>query len=87
MQAKVSKPQFAHLWSLVLGLIVNLRASRIVHLSAVTPDSGHRTRRGAFLNHSQWDSAALVHQAAFKGIRADKAAHQVVKEVVHDSGS
>jgi len=64
MQAKVSKPQFSHLWSLVLALIVNLRASRIVHLSAVTPDSGHRTRRGAFLNHSQWDAAALVHEAA-----------------------
>ena len=64
MEAKVSKPQFSHLWSLVLALIVNLRASRIVHLSAVTPESGHRTRRGVFLNQSKWDSAALVHEAA-----------------------
>lgn len=64
IRAKVSKPQFSHLWSLVLAVVVNLRASRLVHLSAVTPENGHRTRRGAFLSHSQWDSAALVDQAA-----------------------
>jgi SRSO17 transposase len=63
MQEKVSKPQFSHLWSLVLAVVVNLRAAKLIHLSATTPDSGHRTRRGAFLNQSKWDSAALIDQA------------------------
>jgi SRSO17 transposase len=64
MQANVSKPQFSHLWSLVLAVIVNLRASKLIHLSATTPDNGHRTRCGAFFGQSQWDSAALVDQTA-----------------------
>jgi hypothetical protein len=63
-QAKLTKPQFSHLWSLVLAMVVNLQASKLVHLSATTPRSGHRTRRGAFLSHSQWDAAALVEHAA-----------------------
>lgn len=60
----VSRPQFAHLWSLVLGMIINLNAAKLVHLAAVAPKNGHRTRAGAFLAHSDWDAPALVHQAA-----------------------
>jgi SRSO17 transposase len=64
MQANVSKPQFSHLWAMVLAVVINLRANKLVHLSATTPKSGHRTRQGAFLSHSHWDAAALVDQAA-----------------------
>jgi hypothetical protein len=51
----LSKPQFAHLWSLVLGIVINLRAAKLVHLSAPAPCVGHRTRCGAFLSQSEWD--------------------------------
>jgi len=63
MRPEVSKPQFAHLWSLVLAVVVNLRSAKLLHLSAVTPSAGHRTRRGAFLSHSDWDAPALLHRA------------------------
>jgi len=63
-EPQLSKPQFAHLWSLVLGIVINLRAAKLVHLSALAPAGGHRTRCGAFLSQSEWDAPALLHQAA-----------------------
>ena len=60
----LSKPQFAHLWSLVLAIAVNTRAAKLLHLSAATPRSGHRTSAGAFLSRSDWDAPALVEQSA-----------------------
>ena len=63
-KAKVSKPQYSHLWSLVLALVINYQAAKVIHLSAATPRNGHRTRRGAFLSCSDWNSAGLVQQAA-----------------------
>jgi len=62
--SELSQPQFTHLWSLVLGIVVNLRAAKLVHLSAIAPAGGHRTRCGAFLSHTKWDAPALVHEAA-----------------------
>jgi len=47
----------------VLGIVLNLRAAKLVHLSALVPSGGHRTRRGAFLSHSDWDAPALLHEA------------------------
>lgn len=69
---EVSKPQFAHLWSLVLAMVVNLRAAKLVHLSAVAPAGGHRTSRGAFLSRSRWDAPALVDEAAMDLLGAMK---------------
>jgi SRSO17 transposase len=63
-EPELSKPQFTHLWSLVLGIVLNLRAAKLVHLSALAPAGGHRTRCGAFLSHSDWDAPALLHEAA-----------------------
>ena len=63
-QPKLSKPQFTHLWSLVLGIVVSLRAAKLLHLSASAPAGGHRTRCGAFLSGSDWDAPALLHEAA-----------------------
>jgi len=62
-QAVLSKPQFPHLWGLVLSVAVSLRAAKLVHLSAATPGGGHRTRKGAFLSRSDWDAPALVERA------------------------
>lgn len=64
MRPALHKPQFAHLWSLVLAVAINVRGAKLLHLSALTPAAGHRTRRGAFLSHSQWDAPALVERAA-----------------------
>ena len=63
-ESQVSKPQFTHLWALVLGLAVNLRSAKLLHLCAVAPAGGHRTRCGAFLSHGAWDAPALLHDAA-----------------------
>ena len=71
-EGEVSKPQFAHLWSLVLAMVVNLRAAKLVHLSAVAPAGGHRTSRGAFLSRSRWDAPALVDGAAMDLLGAMK---------------
>lgn len=46
MDAVLSRPQFAHLWGIVLAVVVSLRAAKLVHLSAVVPGGGHRTSRG-----------------------------------------
>ena len=62
-RSELSKPQFAHLWSLGLGLVINLRSAKLVHLSALAPAGGHRTRCSAFLGASDWDAPALVHEA------------------------
>jgi SRSO17 transposase len=64
MRATLHKPQFSHLWGLVLSVVVSLRAAKLVHLSAVSPGGGHRTRKGAFLSRSDWDAPALVERAA-----------------------
>ena len=64
MASEVSRPRSAHLWSLVLAMAVSLRAAKLVHLSAVVPGGGHRTRKGAFLSRSDWDAPALVGRAA-----------------------
>jgi SRSO17 transposase len=64
LKGRLSKPQFPHLWSLVLALAVDLRAAKLMHLSAAAPGHGHRTSKGAFLSKSDWDAPALVEQAA-----------------------
>lgn len=63
-RAGVSKPQYRHLWSVVLGAVVTLRAAKVCHLSAAAPRAGHRTSTGSFLSRADWDAPALVEQAS-----------------------
>lgn len=63
-RSRLSRPQYAHLRAYVLGLILCSNAAKLTHLAAVTPASGHRTRRGAFLADSDWNAPALLDQAA-----------------------
>ncbi len=72
MQAMLHKPQFPHLWGLVLSMVVSLRAAKLVHLSAVVPGGGHRTSKGAFLSRSDWDAPALIERAAMDLLMAMK---------------
>jgi len=60
----LSDDQFRHLWCLVLGLVVNLRAAKLLHLANLAPAAaGHRTRHGAFLARGDWDAPALLAEA------------------------
>lgn len=64
-RTRLSEDQFRHLWCLTLGLAVNLRAAKLLHLSKLAPRAGHRTRHGAFLAGGAWDAPApLLHEAA-----------------------
>jgi len=72
LRCRVSKPQYAHLWTLVLALLINLRSAKLVHLARLAPRSTHRTRHGAFLNHADADVAALLDErccAALAGMK------------------
>ena len=60
----LSEDHFRHFWCLVLGLVVNLRAAKLLHLAELTPAGGHRTRHGAFLAHGDWDAPALLAEAS-----------------------
>ena len=62
---ELSGDQFRHLWGFVLGLVVNLRPAKLLHLANLTPAAaGHRTRHGFFLSHGNWDAPALVERTA-----------------------
>ena len=65
-KSTLSKPQFRHLWSLVLALSFDLRAAKLLHLSAASPRHGHRTAKGMFLSHSRFDAPALVEQTTLR---------------------
>src|SRR2546425_2971350 len=58
MRGRLSKPQSAHLWGLVLAVAVNLRQAKLVHLSAPTPGGGARPSRGPVPSPSDWDAPA-----------------------------
>lgn len=83
-QAKLSKPQFSHLWSLVLALVIDLQAAKLSHLSAATPCHGHRTRKSAFLSHSNWDAPALVEETSLGLLTAMKPRPGEVLELILD---
>jgi SRSO17 transposase len=70
----------------VLGLVMNLRAAKLLHLANVVPASGHRTRHGAFLAHGDWDAPALVEQTTHSLLKAMKPkAGEVVYLILDDT--
>ena len=64
LRRRLSRPQFGHLWTLVLAWAVNLRRSKVTHLAALVTGR-HRTARGRFLSQSDWDAADLLDRQAF----------------------
>ena len=72
LRVRLSKPQYAHLWTLTLALLINLRSAKLVHLSRVAPGSTHRTRHGAFLNHADADVPALLEERCCAALAAMK---------------
>ena len=64
LRRRLSKPQFAHLWALVLAWAVNLRQAKVIHLAGLIAGR-HRTSRGRFLSDSDWDAADMLDRQAF----------------------
>lgn len=86
MKSKLSAAQFPHLWSLVLAIAINLKAAKLLHLCAITPCSGHRTRNGAFLSHGNWDAPALLDQSAMNLLAGMKPkAGEVIHLILDDT--
>ena len=69
---RLSKPQYAHLWTLVLAMLINLRSTKLVHLSRVAPRSTHRTGHGSFLNRADADAPALLEERSCAALAAMK---------------
>ena len=70
LRPRLSKPQYAHLCTLALALLINLRSAKLVHLARAAPCSTHRTRHGAFLNHAHADVAALLEERSCAALAA-----------------
>jgi hypothetical protein len=66
LQQELSKPQFTHLWNLVLAMLINLRTNKVIHLAACLVEATHRTSHGVFLAYSDWDGPAILHQQAWR---------------------
>lgn len=79
-RSSLTRPQFAHLWSLMLAWAVNARRSVVWHLAARLPDGVHRTSHGRFLTQADWDASALLNAAVGRELRRMKPQRG---EVVH----
>ena len=66
---ELTRPQYAHLWSRVLAIALNLRPSKLVHLARLLPFSTHRTRHGAFLASAGVDSPRLLRETVMRLIK------------------
>jgi hypothetical protein len=64
----LSKPQFGNLWALLTAWTLNLRKAKLTHLAALLAGR-HRTARGDFLSHSDWDAADLLERQAWTLLR------------------
>jgi SRSO17 transposase len=68
----LSRPQGHHLWVLVLGILLNLRRAKLMHLARVLPGHGHRTAHGVFLRSSDWDAVGLLDDEVCSTLRRMK---------------
>lgn len=60
VRSGLSKPRFHHLWTLVLGVLLNARRANLVHLTKTLPGHTHRTAHGVFLSRADWDAPGLL---------------------------
>jgi SRSO17 transposase len=66
---ELTRPQYAHFWSLVVALALNLRNAKLVHLSGLLAFSTHRTRHGAFLASDGFDSPRLLRETVARLVK------------------
>ena len=60
VRSRLTKPQFRHLWTLVLGILLNPRRAKLIHLAEVWPGHTHRTAHRVFLSRAEWDAHGLL---------------------------
>ena len=65
VRAGLSRPQFHHLWTMVLGILLNVRCAKLTHLAGALPGHTYRTAHGVFLSPSDWDAAPYSSQQRF----------------------
>lgn len=58
----LTKPQFHHLWTLILAWVVHPGRRTVLNLATHIPQYGHRTSLGRFLTTAPWDGPALMDQ-------------------------
>ncbi len=56
----LTKPQFGHLWTVMLAWAVNMRRSDVLHLARCAPEHGHRTSWGRFFTEAPWEGPELL---------------------------
>ncbi len=44
----------------MLGILLNLRRAKLIHLASTLPGHTHRTAHGVFLSRSDWDASGLL---------------------------
>lgn len=63
LRSLLHRPQFQHLWQMVMALLICTRRPNLSTLARVIPDLHHRTSHGHFLTHADWDAPAVLEAA------------------------
>lgn len=84
-RSRLSKPEFAHFWTLLLAWVVNVRSSKLMHLAACLPGRTHRTSHGRFLARAKWDAPASLEDAVERELKRMKPkAGEVIYLIIDD---
>ena len=75
VRSGLSEPQFHHLWTLVLSILLNARRAKLTHLEGALPGHTHRTTHGVFLSRSDWAGGSARYRTA-----APSATHEAALE-------
>src|SRR5262245_23914169 len=70
LRSAVSRPQYAHLWTAVLALLVNRERTKLSQMARTRPYNKHRTSLGWFLSQSDWEAEQLLQQATARLLRS-----------------
>jgi SRSO17 transposase len=65
----LSKPQFHHLWTVLLAWIGQRGRRDVLHLAQAGPRHGHRTSIGRFFTEGPWDGAQLLNRQVTRMLR------------------
>lgn len=65
----LSRPQWVHLWQMVLAVAVSNTGTTLKVLAEMIKDGCHRTRLGAFIKDANFDEAAMLRQTALATLR------------------
>jgi SRSO17 transposase len=57
-RSSLTKPQFQHLWTVVVAWVLNTARTNVLHLAMHA--TGHRTSKGRFFTSAPWDGPGLV---------------------------